>query len=174
MGNLIRDYGFVFILIAAVVAIGAYSLPRNAGPSADMLRSEQAPSQHTNNLPAVAASSDSGLGQSSWRESAEPQGVVHVGEDDFERVVLDSDVPVLVDFYADWCAPCRQLAPVLEELARETPGAKVVKVDVDDNPALASEFGISSIPSLLVFKNGRLAARKIGGAGKGELRAMLR
>ena len=89
------------------------------------------------------------------------QGTIeHAGEADFQYKVLGSTAPVLVDFYADWCRPCQMLAPVLEELARETPDAKIVKVNVDDSPALAAQYGISAIPSLLVFKGGQIAAER--------------
>jgi len=80
---------------------------------------------------------------------------------------------VLVDFYADWCRPCQLLAPVLEELARETPDAKIVKVNVDDSPALAAQYGISAIPSLLVFKGGQIAAERTGLVSKAALKALI-
>jgi thioredoxin 1 len=99
--------------------------------------------------------------------------VEHVGEESFSAQVLQSEVPVLVDFYADWCGPCRMLAPTLEELARETPSAKIVKVNVDENPHLAAQYGVSSIPSLKVFKNGRIAGEHLGVANKRQLKAML-
>jgi thioredoxin 1 len=99
--------------------------------------------------------------------------VYHADETNFHDIVLRSDVPVLVDFYADWCGPCRRLAPVLEELASETPGARIVKVNVDQNPRLASEYRISSIPSLKVFKNGAVVEQIAGVAGKNELRSLL-
>jgi thioredoxin 1 len=99
--------------------------------------------------------------------------IEHADEASFNRLVLNSDVPVLVDFYADWCGPCRMLAPTLEEFAKETADAKVVKVDVDDHPALAQRYGISSIPSLIVFKGGQIAARHTGVVGKAGLKELL-
>jgi thioredoxin 1 len=99
--------------------------------------------------------------------------IQHANEANFQDIVLKSDVPVLVDFYADWCGPCQRLAPVLEELAAETPNARVVKVNVDENARLASEYGISAIPSLKVFKNGTIVAETAGLAGKRQLQAML-
>ncbi len=84
-----------------------------------------------------------------------------------------SVVPVLVDFYADWCGPCKRIAPVLEELAAEIPNAKIVKVNVEHNPRLAAEYGVQSIPSLKVFKNGQVTDQVVGLASKDRLRTML-
>ena len=99
--------------------------------------------------------------------------VHHADEASFAELVLDSDVPVLVDFYADWCGPCRMLAPVLEDVARETTGARIVKVNVDHSPQLAARYGISSIPSLKVFKDGKVVDEQVGVANKARLKAML-
>jgi thioredoxin 1 len=99
--------------------------------------------------------------------------VQHVNSEDFEREVLRSETPVLVDFYADWCGPCRALSPVLEQVARDNPEAKIVKVNVDENPELALQYRVDSIPRLMVFKNGRPAAQHSGLASKAHLNAML-
>jgi thioredoxin 1 len=99
--------------------------------------------------------------------------VEHANEASFDQLVLNTDVPVLVDFYADWCGPCKMIAPVLEEVAREATDAKIVKVNVDENPQLAARYGISSIPSLLVFKDGEVADQHIGLANKAQLRSMI-
>jgi thioredoxin len=101
------------------------------------------------------------------------QGVVRAGSDSFDELVLQSEVPVLVDFYADWCRPCRALAPTLDELARDTPNVRVVKVDIDDSPDLATRYGVSSIPSLRVFKGGEVTARHLGRASRKQLESML-
>lgn len=88
---------------------------------------------------------------------------VQVTDESFEREVLQSDLPTVVDFWAEWCAPCKRLAPILEDLAAEYAGQlKVVKMDVDDNPATPAKFGIMSIPTLLLFKNGEPAERIVG------------
>ena len=99
--------------------------------------------------------------------------VEHADAGSFEQKVLNSPVPVLVDFYADWCGPCQRLAPTLEALAKENPGAKVVKVDVDRSPELAMRYGISAIPSLRVFNRGEVVAQHVGLASKGQLLSLL-
>jgi len=99
--------------------------------------------------------------------------VSYVGQADFAHQVLESDVPVLVDFYADWCGPCRALGPVLDQLAEAVPDAKIVKVDVDENPELAARYRIDSIPALMVFKNGRVTAQQNGLANLSQLKRLL-
>lgn len=104
---------------------------------------------------------------------AAARSVVHVNERNFAQQVLRSDEPVLVDFYATWCGPCRALAPTLADLAAESPRAKVVKIDVDENQELAERYGVQSLPCLLVFKNGRVVSRQVGVASKSRLKGML-
>lgn len=103
---------------------------------------------------------------------AQPK-VEHANESNFDQLVLKSDLPVLVDFYADWCGPCRMIAPVLEEFAKETPDARVVKVDVDQASQLAVRYGVSSIPSLIVFKDGEVVTQHVGLANKVQLKALV-
>ncbi len=89
--------------------------------------------------------------------------VVHVSEADFQKEVLESGVPVLVDFYADWCGPCRAIAPELDRLSDTYAGrAKIVKINVDEEPGLASQFNVRSIPSLMFYSGGQLIARTDG------------
>ena len=93
--------------------------------------------------------------------------------DTFAKEVLQSEVPVLVDFNADWCGPCRMLAPVLEEIANEKDDCKIVAVNVDDESELAEEYGISSIPCLVLFRNGSETQRMVGFRPKDDIEAML-
>ena len=93
--------------------------------------------------------------------------------ENFEKEVLQSDVPVLVDFWATWCMPCKMLAPVIEEIAAEADGYKVGKVDVDQEPELAQKYRIMSIPSILVFKDGKVAASTVGVQPKAALKELL-
>ena len=97
-----------------------------------------------------------------------------INEKNFKEEVLNSDIPVLVDFWATWCGPCKMLAPTIAQIAEEKAGViKVAKVDVDENPNLAAQFGISSIPTRMVFKNGKATKTSVGARPKSMIEAML-
>ncbi|MEZ5787660.1 MAG: thioredoxin [Xanthobacteraceae bacterium] len=97
-------------------------------------------------------------------------GVTKVSDKDFDTEVLKSSTPVVVDFWAEWCGPCRMIAPALEEISGSLGDkVKIVKLNVDENPATAAKYGIMSIPTLMLFKNGELASRQVGAAPKQKL-----
>ena len=98
---------------------------------------------------------------------------VAVNQNNFRSQVLESPVPVLVDFWASWCGPCRMVGPIVEEIAEENEHIRVVKINVDENPELASQFGIVSIPTLIVMEKGQILARSSGAKPKAQILAML-
>ena len=96
--------------------------------------------------------------------------VKEISSENFNQEVLESDIPVLVDFWAEWCGPCKQLAPTVEDVANEMIGSiKVCKMDVDSNQDIAVQFGVRSIPTLLIFKNGEVTSTQIGAISKQQL-----
>ena len=98
----------------------------------------------------------------------------HITESDFETEVLGADKPVLVDFWAPWCGPCRMVGPEVEAVAAEYAGrVNVVKINVDEQPELAGRYGIMSIPTIIVFKNGEIAEQVVGAVNRGKLKEML-
>ena len=100
--------------------------------------------------------------------------VVHLKKDDFDTVVLKSEKPVLIDFFANWCGPCRMVAPAVEKIAEEHPEYLVCKVDVDEEMALAMNFGIESIPTIIAMKNGQVTEKAVGVRSEEQLLNMLK
>ena len=102
------------------------------------------------------------------------ENIVHISDESFEEEVLQSEKPVLIDYWAEWCGPCKMIAPALDEIAGEySDRLKVVKLNIDDNPLTPPKYGIRGIPTLMVFKNGRVEATKVGAASKAQLTAFI-
>ena len=99
--------------------------------------------------------------------------VIHINKENFDNEVLKSDKPVLLDFWAPWCGPCRMVAPVLDEIAAERPDVKVGKINVDEEAELAGQFSVFSIPTLVVIKNGEVVNQSVGARPKPQILAML-
>ena len=98
---------------------------------------------------------------------------IHVTKDTFQQEVLESKIPVLVDFWAEWCGPCQMVLPIVEELGEELTDVKICKVNVDEQMELAKQYRVMSIPTLMVFKDGEMVKREMGAKSKADLLAML-
>jgi len=100
--------------------------------------------------------------------------IVYLTDDTFDAEVMNSDGPVLVDYWADWCGPCKMIAPILDEIASEYDGRlKVAKLNIDENPATPPKYGIRGIPTLMLFKDGAVEATKVGAVSKSQLTAFI-
>ncbi len=100
--------------------------------------------------------------------------ITHITDSSFEQEVLQSDVPVLVDYWAEWCGPCKMIAPILDEIAADYAGKlKITKLNIDDNPATPPKFGVRGIPTLMIFKGGDVQSTKVGALSKSQLTAFI-
>ena len=99
--------------------------------------------------------------------------VLHINNDNFQNEVLNSDKPVLLDFFASWCGPCRMVGPILDEIAQEREDIKVCKVNIDEQPELANRFRIMSVPTLMVLKDGQILEQSVGARPKHQILAMV-
>ncbi len=101
------------------------------------------------------------------------KNIINITKENFEQEVLKSDTPVMVDFWASWCGPCRMVAPIMDELSEEVTGAKICKVNVDDEGELAAQYRIMSIPTIMIFKNGEVVEKIVGARTKEEFLELL-
>jgi thioredoxin len=100
--------------------------------------------------------------------------ITHVSDEAFKAEVLDSDTPVLLDFWAEWCGPCKAIAPILDDLATQYQGKlRIAKINIDQNQKTPREFGVRGIPTLMIFKNGKVEATQIGAVSKGQLAQLI-
>lgn len=102
------------------------------------------------------------------------ESIVHVTDDNFENTVLNASGPVLLDYWAEWCGPCRMIAPVLEEIAKEYAGRlTVAKLNIDENPNVPQRYGVRGIPTLMLFRSGEVEATKVGAMSKSQMAAFI-
>ena len=107
-------------------------------------------------------------------EASVSEKIIHITDDTFEQEVLQADTPVLVDYWAEWCGPCKMIAPALDQIASEYQGRlKVAKLNIDENQATPPKYGIRGIPTLMLFKNGNVEATRVGALSKSQLTAFL-
>ncbi|MGI6607440.1 MAG: thioredoxin [Erysipelotrichaceae bacterium] len=115
----------------------------------------------------------SGYNKNEKKKEDKKMSAMNINKDNFESEVMNSDKPVLLDFWAPWCGPCRMVVPIIDEIASERPDIKVVKINVDEEPELAGRFGIMSIPTLMVIKDGKIVNQAMGARPKSAILEML-
>lgn len=126
----------------------------------------QVPANSAENVSTLFELKNRGLGMNG--------NIIHVTDESFEEDVLRSDLPVLVDYWAEWCSPCRAIAPLLEEIAQEyRTKLKIAKLNIDENPLTPPKYGIRGIPTLMIFKEGNVEATKVGALSKSQLAAFI-
>lgn len=167
-----KKIGWPLMILSSTLFLGAFiaAAASSDGPSRDTHGLEATTKLASNNETPDSANRASRPLASSPAKTAK---VVEVSERDFERRVLKSSVPVLVDFYAHWCGPCRLQSPILDKAASEIGNARIAKIDVDEDGKLAAVYRVNSIPTLLVFKDGQVIARHTGLASEGQIKALL-
>jgi thioredoxin 1 len=155
--------------LAKLEILGSNSILRKGTSQRQIARPLLRPEEHPRSSDALVAPA------STQRETKSvSERIIHVTDDSFEQEVLKSSDPVLVDYWADWCGPCKMIAPVLDEIAEEYTGKiKVAKLNIDENPNTPPRYGIRGIPTLMLFKEGEVEATKVGAVSKSQLTAFI-
>lgn len=152
------------IMIVLVGGLAFYGITRGSG---------SCPATTSRSAPAASAVASSGSTPISTSPASGWGTLVHADDSNFDMAVLQADVPVLVDFYADWCRPCQRMAPLLDRIAEDLTDGRIVKVNVDNSPQLAARYNIEALPTMLVFVNGQIVKKTMGLQTEEDLRGLL-